>query len=74
MLARLLEHLTSVDDLLRDALEVVIVVALGGMLWAAVGKVRRGQVTVVRCPGCGRPTSRAYARCPRCGAGRSGNA
>ncbi|MDQ3978432.1 MAG: hypothetical protein M3314_02620 [Actinomycetota bacterium] len=66
MLARPLGDLASVD-IVRDGLEVLIVVALGGMLWAAVGKIRRGQIRVVRCSECGRPTSRAYPRCPRCG-------
>ena len=67
MVARPLGDLGSVD-IVRDGLEVLIVVALGGMLWAAVGKVRRGQIRVVRCPACARPTSRAYQHCPRCGA------
>lgn len=70
MLARLLGNWASMDGFLGDALEVLIVIALGGMLWAALGRVRRGQVMVVRCPGCDRPTSRAYDRCPRCGAAR----
>ena len=56
---------------MRDALEVLIVIALGGMLWSAVARVRRGQVAVVRCPACDRPTSRAYDNCPSCGAARN---
>lgn len=53
--------------LVRDALEVLMVVAVGGMVWSAVARIRRGEMAVVRCRGCGRPSSRAYARCPHCG-------
>ena len=60
------------DGLFRDGLEILIVVAVGGMLWSAIGKLRRGQVEVVRCPACGRTTSRVYERCPSCGAPASG--
>ena len=56
------------QDLLRDGLELLFVVAVGGMLWSAVKKLRAGQVQVPRCPSCQRPTSRAYPRCTRCGA------
>jgi len=52
---------------LRTALEVLIVVAIGGMLLAAVGRLRRGEVRVYRCIACGRPTSRSYPRCKHCG-------
>jgi len=52
---------------LRTALEVLIVVAIGGMLLAAVGRLRRGEVRVYRCIACGRPTSRGYPRCKHCG-------
>ncbi len=48
-------------------LEVLIVVAVGGMLWAAVGRLRRGEVRVYRCAVCRRPTSRGYPRCKHCG-------
>jgi len=58
------------DALLRDGLELAVVVALGGMLWAAVRRVRAGAVVVPRCHSCGRPTSRAYPACTRCGAPR----
>jgi hypothetical protein len=60
-----------VDNLVRDAIEVAILVAVIGMLVSAVRKVRRGQVEVVRCAQCGRPTSRAYPRCKHCGAERA---
>lgn len=53
--------------LARDVLEALMVVALGGALWSAVARIRRGQVALPRCTGCGRPVSRTYDRCPRCG-------
>ena len=52
---------------LRTLLEVAIVVAVGGMLAAAVGRLRRGEVRVYRCVACRRPTSRGYPRCKHCG-------
>ena len=52
----------------RDALEVLIVIALGGMLWSVVTRLRKGQLEVNRCGSCGRPTSRAYPQCRHCGA------
>jgi len=57
-----------VDPLVRDAIEVLLVIAVGGILWSAIGRMRRGEVTVVRCPACGRAVSRAYERCGHCGA------
>ena len=54
--------------LIRDGLEVLVVVAVGGMLAAAVGRLRRGEVRVYRCFWCDRPTSRAYPRCRHCDA------
>jgi hypothetical protein len=61
----------GVDHLVRDLLEVAILVAVIGMLVSAVRRLRRGQITVVRCQECGRPTSRAYPRCKHCGAVRA---
>ncbi len=55
------------EALLRDGLEVLFVVAVGGMLWSTVRRLRAGLVTVHRCNSCQRPTSRAYPRCTRCG-------
>ena len=55
------------DVAIRDAGEVLLAVAVGGMLWSAAARVRRGQVRPVLCPGCGRSASRAYEACPRCG-------
>lgn len=59
-------------SLVRDGLELAFVVAVGGMLWSAVRLLRAGQIRVYRCPACGRPTSRAYPRCTRCGAPAGG--
>ena len=56
------------ESLVRDGIEVLFVVAVGGMLWSAVRRLRAGRVVVPRCPACGRPTSRAYPACTRCGA------
>lgn len=56
------------EAVVRDGLELLFVVAVGGMLWAAVRRLRAGEVHVFRCPTCERPTSRAYPRCTRCGA------
>jgi predicted amidophosphoribosyltransferase len=55
-------------DLVRDLLEVAIVVAVGGMLWSVLSRLRRGQLPVPRCPDCGGPASRAYPQCRHCGA------
>jgi len=51
-------------------LEVSILVAVVGMLVSAIRRLRRGQIEVVRCEECGRPTSRAYPKCKHCGAVR----
>ncbi|HEX2191756.1 MAG TPA: hypothetical protein VHH09_01045 [Acidimicrobiales bacterium] len=61
------------SPLVRDLAEILMVVAVGGMLWSAVSRLWRGQVAAVRCPACGRTASRAYPNCGRCGAplGRS---
>ena len=58
---------TSSGDLLRDLFELLVVVALGGMLWSVLARLRRGELTVPRCPDCGEPASRAYPRCRHCG-------
>ncbi len=47
--------------------EGLMVVAIGGMLWSAASRVRRGQVKAVICPACQRTASRAYHYCHRCG-------
>jgi hypothetical protein len=56
------------DNLVRDGIEVLIVIAVGGLLWQTVGRLRRGEISVNRCPACDRPTSRAYPMCRHCGA------
>lgn len=56
----------SGELLVRTTLEAAVVVALGGMLWAAVRRLAAGAVPVPRCPACGRPVSRVYAQCPSC--------
>jgi len=56
--------------LLRDALELLFVIAVGGMVVSTIGKLRRGEIRVIRCETCGRPTSNAYAVCKHCGAPR----
>ena len=55
-------------DLVRIAIEVLIVIAVGAILWSAVNRLRRGQIEVYRCPACERPMSRAYDVCKHCGA------
>lgn len=59
-------------SLVQNGLELLFVVAVGGMLWSAVRRLRDGQIRVYRCAACGRPTSRAYPRCTRCGAAAGG--
>ena len=56
------------DILIRDLLEVLIVVAVGGMLFSAVRRLRAGALPVYRCPACERPTTRANGICKHCGA------
>lgn len=55
-------------SLVRDGLELLFVVAVGGMLWTAVGRLRAGSIRIYRCGRCSGPTSRAYPNCTRCGA------
>ncbi|MFN8105806.1 MAG: hypothetical protein U0U69_15215 [Acidimicrobiia bacterium] len=52
----------------RTLLEVLVVVAVGGMVVSALRMVRRGQIRPERCPECGKPTSKAYPACRWCGA------
>ena len=54
----------------RDALELLFVIAAGGMVVSAVRKLRRGEIEVIRCEACGRPCSNAYSVCKHCGAPR----
>lgn len=57
----------SADTLVRDLLEVLIVVAIGGMLFSAIRRLRAGAIPVYRCPACERPTTRANGTCKHCG-------
>lgn len=58
---------------MRDALEVLIVISVGGMLWSAISRLRRGEIQAYRCVACDRPTSRAYPQCRHCGAPQPGH-
>jgi uncharacterized OB-fold protein len=58
------------STIIRDVFEVLIVVAIGGMLITVIRRLRRGEIRVIRCTECGRPTSRAYPVCKWCGAPR----
>lgn len=51
----------------RDLFEGMIVVAVGGMLWSAITRLRRREIVVNLCASCGRPCSRAYPACTKCG-------
>lgn len=55
------------DNLVRDGLEVLIVIALGAMVWSVLTRFRRGELAVHRCPACGGPASRVYPQCRHCG-------
>ncbi len=55
------------DVALRDGAEILFALAVGGMLWGAVTRLRRGQARPRLCPGCGRTVSLVYAACPHCG-------
>lgn len=56
------------ENLIRDVIEVMMVVAVGGILWSSISRLRKGQVSVYQCTDCERPISRTYAACPKCGA------
>jgi predicted amidophosphoribosyltransferase len=53
--------------MVRNVAEILLVIAVGGMLFSALTRLRRGQANPRLCPGCGRTVSRVYAACPRCG-------
>jgi predicted amidophosphoribosyltransferase len=53
--------------MVRDLTEILLAVAVGGMLVSAVARLRRGQARPLLCPGCGRSVSRVYDACPHCG-------
>lgn len=52
--------------LVRDGAELLLAVAVAGMLAATVARLRRGRVGPARCPGCGRTVARVYDACPHC--------
>lgn len=58
--------------MVRDLLEILLAVAVGGMLVSAMARLRRGQAHPLLCPGCGRTVSRVYRACPHCGSPVSG--
>ena len=51
----------------QTIIEILIVVAVGGMVGAVFARLHRGEIRVYRCVACGRPTSRGYPRCRHCG-------
>ncbi len=53
--------------MVRDLVELLMAVAVGGMLFSAVTRLRRGQARPRLCPGCGRTVSLVYKACPHCG-------
>jgi hypothetical protein len=53
--------------MVRDLTEILLAVAVGGMLTSAVTRLRRGQARPLLCPGCNRSDSRVYDACPHCG-------
>ena len=53
--------------MVRNLAEILMTVAIGGMLFSALARLRRGQARPRLCPGCGRTVSRVYEACPRCG-------
>ena len=58
----------SAENLVRDLLELLIVIAVGGMAVSAIRRLRRGEIRVYTCPACERPTTRANGICKHCGA------
>jgi hypothetical protein len=55
------------NPLVRDAFEGMIILGLGGMLFSAIRKLVRREISVNMCNACGRPCSRAYPACTKCG-------
>jgi len=54
--------------MMRDLIEVAMAVAVGGMAFSALARLRRGEARPGLCPGCGRTVARVYDACPHCGA------
>ncbi len=55
------------DVVVGDWAEILLAVAVGGMLVSTMSRLRRGQARPLVCPACGRTVSRVYDACPRCG-------
>jgi hypothetical protein len=55
------------NPLIRDAFEGMIVLGVGGTLFSAVRRLMRREISVNMCAACGRPCSRAYPNCTKCG-------
>lgn len=51
----------------RDILEVLMVIGVGGLLVSSIRRLRKGEISAVSCQSCFRPTSRAYPQCRWCG-------
>jgi hypothetical protein len=56
------------SNIVRDLIETLFVVALGGMVVSMVRRISLGEIPAHLCPVCQRPTSRAYPYCRHCGA------
>ena len=54
------------NNLVRDLIEVALGIGVLGIFVSAVRRLRAGEIRVVRCTTCGRPTSRAYPNCKHC--------
>lgn len=54
------------SNLIRDGLELLIAIAVGGMLFNVIRRAQRDELRVYRCIACNRPTSRGYPRCKHC--------
>ena len=54
------------NNLVRDLIEVALGIGVLGILVSAIKRLRAGEIAVVRCRACGRPTSRAYPNCKHC--------
>ncbi len=55
-------------NLIRDAIELLFVIAIGGMVSSAIRRLKGREIHPYQCRACQRPTSRAYERCRHCGA------
>jgi hypothetical protein len=58
------------SPLVRDVFEGMMVAGVGGTMIAAFNRLRRHEINVNMCANCGRPCSRAYPNCTKCGATR----